>query len=197
MCKYDKIRKKRKNFFQKCHIFRCWIVTSIEGGKKDTFNSHRKGEQKMKRNMKRRILMSLLLVAAMTIIPVSNSQAKVNVLEKIEDGAVVQIGGGDTVDPQYVNAATINASIAISGSTACVYAKVSAKKVCHISVVMRLQRKEGNTWTTKRSWVAGSDTGYKVMSEDAALSQRGQYRTYAVFNVAGEEITYASTPKTY
>lgn len=151
----------------------------------------------MKCNMKRRVLMSLILVAAMTIIPVSNSQAQVKVLEKIEDGAVVQIGGGDAVDPQYINAATLNARITISGSTAHVYAKVSAKKVCHISVVMRLQYKDGNTWTTKRSWVAGSDTGYKVMSESAALSQRGQYRTYAIFNVAGEEITYASTPQTY
>lgn len=151
----------------------------------------------MKRNMKRRILMSLILVAAMTIIPVSNSQAKVKVLEKIEDGEIVRIGGGDTVDPQYVNTATISASISISGSTAHVHAKVTAKKVCHVSVVMRLQRKEGNTWTTKRSWVAGSNNGYKIMSEDAALSQRGQYRTYAVFNVAGEETTYASTPQTY
>lgn len=151
----------------------------------------------MKCNMKRRILMSLILVAAMAIIPVSNSQAKAKVLEQIEDGAIVQVGGGDTADPQYVNTATISASIAISGSTAHVYAKVSAKKVCHISVVMRLQYKDGNTWTTKRSWVAGSDTGYKVMSESAALSQRGQYRTYAIFNVAGEETTYASTPQTY
>lgn len=150
----------------------------------------------MKCNMKR-MLMSLILVAAMTIIPVSNSQAKVKVLEKIEDGEIVQIGGGNTVDPQYINTATMSASVKITGSNAHVTASVSAKKVCHISVVMRLQYKDGNTWTTKRSWVAGSDTGYKVMSQDAAISQRGQYRTYAIFNVAGEELTYASTPKTY
>lgn len=151
----------------------------------------------MKCNMKRRVLMSLILVAAMMIIPVSNSQAKVKVLEKIEDGEIVQIGGGNTVDPQYVNTATISASVKITGSNAHVTADVTAKRVCHVSVVMRLQYKDGNTWTTKRSWVAGSNNGYKFMSEDAALSQRGQYRTYAIFNVAGEETTYASTPKTY
>lgn len=154
-------------------------------------------KRKMKRAMKQRVWMALVLAAVLSVIPVSSSQAKVKVLERLDDGAVVQIGGEEGIDPQYVNTSTITADISISGSTAHVHASVIAKKVCHVSVVMRLQYKDGNSWVTKRSWVAASDSGYKIMSENAPLSQRGLYRTYAIFDVAGEKLTYTSSAQRY
>lgn len=151
----------------------------------------------MKQGMKQRVWMALVLAAVLAVIPVSSSQAKVKVLERLDDGAVVQIGGEEGIDPQYVNTASITADISISGSTAHVYASAFAKRVCHVSVVARLQYKDGNSWVTKRSWVQSSNDGHKVVSESAPLSQRGLYRTYAVFDVAGEKLTYASSAQRY
>lgn len=151
----------------------------------------------MKSKRKQRIWMALVLAAALAVLPASSSQAKVKVLERLDDGAVVQIGGEEGIDPQYVNAATITADISISGNTAHVFASTYAKKVCHVNIVMRLQYKNGNTWTTKKSWVASSNNGYKVMNESATLSQRGLYRTYAIFDVAGEKLTYTSSAQRY
>lgn len=151
----------------------------------------------MKQGMKQRVWMALVLAAVLAVIPVSSSQAKVKVLERLDDGAVVQVGGEEGIDPQYVNTATISADISISGSTAHVYASAVAKRVCHVSVVARLQYKDGNTWVTKRSWVQASNDGHKIVSESAPLSQRGLYRTYAVFDVAGEKLTYTSSAQRY
>lgn len=151
----------------------------------------------MKLKMRQRVWMSLVLAAVLAVIPVTSSQAKVRVLQKLDNGAVVQIGGEEGIDPQYINTATISADLSISGSTAHVYAKATAKRVCHVSVVMRLQYKDGDTWTTKKSWIAASDSGYKVLSEDTTLTQRGLYRTYASFDVAGEKLTYTSSYQRY
>lgn len=151
----------------------------------------------MRQKMRQRLLMSLLLVAAMVFVPVSNSQAQVRDLGEGGGSKTVQIGGGDTVDPQYVNTLTITADLSIKGSTAYVVASVTAKRVCHVSVVMRLQHKENGEWKTKKSWVAASDRGYKDMEKTYDLTQRGQYRTYALFDVAGEELSYKSVVQIY
>ena len=101
------------------------------------------------------------------------------------------------IDPQYVNAATITADLVISGNNAHAYASAIAKKVCHISVVMRLQYNDNGTWKTKVSWVGSSDTGDKTLGRDFTLTQRGQYRTYAIFDVGGENLTYTSVTQRY
>lgn len=150
----------------------------------------------MKRKIRQRVWMSLVLVAALLILPVNSSYAAGGNLEQIE-AQRAQIGGGGTVDPQYVKTATITADLSIRGNNAHAYADAVAKKVCHISIVMRLQRKEGNSWVTKVSWVGASDSGLKTMSRDFTLTQRGTYRTYAAYNVGGEELTYKSATQVY
>lgn len=151
----------------------------------------------MKLKMRQRVWMSLVLAAVLAVVPVTSSQAKVRVLQKLDNGAVVQIGGEEGIDPQYVNTASITADISISGNTANVFASAVAKRVCHVSVVMRLQYKDGDTWTTKKSWIAASDSGHKTVSENTTLTQRGLYRTYASFDVAGEKLTYTSSYQRY
>ncbi len=151
----------------------------------------------MKLKMRQRVWMSLVLAAVLAVIPVTSSQAKVKVLQKLDKGAVVQVGGEEGIDPQYVNTVSITADISISGNTAKVFASAVAKRVCHVSVVMRLQYKDGDTWTTKKSWVAASDSGHKALSESTTLTQRGLYRTYASFDVAGEKLTYTSSYQRY
>lgn len=150
----------------------------------------------MKRKIRQRVLMSLVLVAALLVLPVNSSYAAGGNLEQIE-AQRAQIGGGGTVDPQYVKTLTLTADLIVRGSNAHAYASVTAKKVCHVSIVMRLQRKEGNSWVTKVSWVGASDTGSKAMGKDFTLTQRGTYRTYALFNVDGEELSYKSATQVY
>ncbi len=132
--------------------------------------------------------MSLVLAAVLAIMPVSSSYAATR---------TVQIGGEAGIDPQYVNAARITADLVISGNNAHVYASAIAKRVCRVTVTMRLQRKEGTSWVTKVSWVGSSTTGSRTMGEDHTLTQRGTYRTYAIFDVDGEKLTYKSTSRVY
>lgn len=146
----------------------------------------------MKCNMRRRVWMSLALAAALLILPASNSYAVSPDVGQVQADQKAQIGGGSTIDPQYVNAARITADIDIEGGTAYCYASAAAKRVCRVTVTMRLQRKENGTWKTKVSWVGSSTNGVKTMSESFKLSQRGSYRTYAVFDVGGESLTYKS-----
>lgn len=139
-------------------------------------------------NWKRRIWMSLVLAVVLAVLPISSSYAA---------GRTVQLKGEEGIDPQYVNTANITADLVIKGNNAHAYASAVAKKVCRVTVTMRLQRKEDGVWKTKVSWVGSSTSGSKTMGEDFTLTQRGTYRTYAIFDVAGENLTYISTSRVY
>lgn len=155
----------------------------------------RKGERKMK--LKQRLLTSLALAAVLAVLPVGSSYAAELEAPQAEAGVSAQTGGEEGIDPQYVNAANITADLVISGNNAHVYASAIAKRICHVTVTMRLQRKEGSSWQTKVSWVGSSNTGDKTLGENYTLTQRGTYRTYAIFNVGGEELTYTSVSQVY
>jgi len=105
--------------------------------------------------------------------------------------------GGGTAEPYYVNTANISAGLKITGNTAYCNADVTAKKVCFINIVMRLQRKEGTSWHTVSSWVESANAGGKNMTKSFTLSTRGTYRVYAIFTVGGEEVFCSSVSKTY
>lgn len=108
-----------------------------------------------------------------------------------------QVSSGGEVQPRYVNTANIAASMRIEGSTAYAYSTVTAKRVCHVNVTMRLQRWTGSQWFTVCSWVEASDKGTKTMSKSFPLTTRGTYRVYTLFNVGGEQLSYTSVSKTY
>lgn len=152
----------------------------------------------MEQKRKQRLWMTLVLVAAMVLIPVNSSQAKVKDLGPVGDnGRRVQIGGEEGIDPQYINTLTINADLSIKGSTAYVVASAAAKRVCTVTVVMRLQHKENGSWVTKKSWVTSSSNGFLAIEKTATLTKRGEYRTYALFDVAGEDLSYKSVVQIY
>ena len=139
-------------------------------------------------NWKRRIWMSLVLAVVLAVLPISSSYAA---------GRTVQLKDEEGIDPQYVNTINITADLVIKGNNAHAYASAVAKKVCRVTVTMRLQRKEDGVWKTKVSWVGSSTSGSKTMGEDFTLTQRGTYRTYAIFDVAGENLTYISSSQVY
>lgn len=107
------------------------------------------------------------------------------------------IGGSGTIQPHYVNTANISSDLKIEGSTAYCNAYVAAKRSCHITVTMRLQRKDGSSWFTVVSWVEAKDGIVKDMTKSFTLTKRGTYRVQANFDVAGEQLTYNSASKTY
>lgn len=107
------------------------------------------------------------------------------------------VNPGETAEPYYVNTANIAAGLKIEGSTAYCRAEVTAKKVCFINIVMRLQKLENGSWNTKVSWVESSTTGIKNSTRTHTLSERGSYRVYLIATVAGEEVTCISNTRTY
>ena len=144
--------------------------------------------------MERRISM-VLAVVCLVLSMSTFSNAATN------EGTVAHanaVGGTGGIQPYYVNTATLSSEIKIEGSTAYCITDVSAKKLCFINIVMRLQRKEGSSWHTIVSWVGSSaNAGSKVMSKSHTLSTRGTYRVYAICTVGGEEVTCTSNTATY
>lgn len=144
--------------------------------------------------MKRRISMVMAVVCmVLSMSTVSNAAANEDVAAHAN-----AVGGVSGIQPYYENTSTISSGIKIEGNTAYCITSVSAKKLCFINIVMRLQRKEGSSWHTIVSWVGSSaNAGSKVMSKSHTLSTRGTYRTYAICTVGGEEVTCASNLATY
>ena len=56
---------------------------------------------------------------------------------------------------------------------------------------------EGNTAYAVSSWIGSSTNGTKVMERSYTLKERGTYRVYTSFDVAGEQLTFTSPTKTY
>ena len=107
-------------------------------------------------------------------------------------------GGAGVAQPYYVNTARISAGLKIDGSTAYCNADVTAKNTNYkICVTMYLQRLESNSWKNVCSWMEFSSNGFKNMTHSYTLTKHGTYRTYAIFEVGGETLTYTSSSSTY
>ena len=138
--------------------------------------------------MKRKIVTILTMFCLVVSTPIT-SYAAGNMAQPMA------AGGSKTAQPYYENTTHLVSELKIDGSTAYCNAEVTAKKVCYINVVMRLQRQEGSSWHTVAS--CSSTNGTKSMTKSFTLSTRGTYRVYAIFNVGGEELTYTSLTRKY
>lgn len=143
------------------------------------------------KEMKRKLQMALVLAFACCMATAASG------VSYAAAPAVREIHAEDQVQPRYVNTMNIAADMTLSGSTAKCYSSVSAKRVCHISVNMELQRKEGDSWKMKASWRDSVDGVTLSMSKSFGLTERGTYRVKAYFNVAGEELSYTSIKQKY
>jgi len=134
----------------------------------------------------------MALAGMLAAVPSGSAMAAVPVQQ-------AQVREGDVVQPRYVNTANIAASLKIEGSTAYAFSTVTAKKSCHITVAMKLQRYAGANWgwATVKTWNASVDGPNKMMEKSYALTTRGTYRVSADFNVGGEALNYTSTSKYY
>lgn len=101
------------------------------------------------------------------------------------------------VQPRYVNTANIAASLKIVGSTAHSYSTVTAKKACHVTTKMKLQRWLNPGWLTVSSWSGETNIGSMTLEKTYSLTTRGTYRVSADFNVGGEKLNYTSISKVY
>ncbi len=141
--------------------------------------------------MKRKLLMTMVMASVLAAMPVGSVVAATVPVQ------TTQTRVAEGLQPRYENTINISANLAIEGNTAYAVSSVTAKKVCKISVVMRLQRKEGTSWNTIYSWIGSSTNGTKVMERSYTLKERGTYRVYTSFDVAGEQLTFTSPTKTY
>ncbi len=174
-----------------CHIFPVSVVIIFMGFTQYYFYIR---EMEGERFMKRKISMVLAVVCmVLSMSTVSNAAANENTAA--HTNAAGGVGG---IQPYYINTSTISSGIRIEGNTAYCITSVSAKKLCTITTVMRLQKKDGSSWKTIVSWIGTSENvGSKVVSKSHTISARGTYRTYAVCTVGGEEVTCASNLATY
>lgn len=111
--------------------------------------------------------------------------------------AKAAVNPGGTAQPYYVNIANITAGLRIEGNTAYCLAEVTAKKVCTVRIVMRLQKLEGGVWNTKVSWIQSSTTGIVNTTETYTLRERGSYRVRLTATVGSEEVSCVSNTRTY
>lgn len=144
--------------------------------------------------MKRKITMMLAVMCLMLSMSTVSQAAGESGKAAAQPTA---LRGDYGIQPYYENAASIAAVLSINGSTAYCTAEVAAKKVTSIKVTMRLQRKNGSSWYTVKSWSESTTSSGKVMSKSYTLVTRGSYRVYAIFDVGGESLTYTSPTKTF
>lgn len=140
--------------------------------------------------MKRKFLVVMTLAAILTVVPNGSAVITATPMQ------MTQLESGE-VQPRYLNAARIATALKIEGGTATAFSSVTAKRVCRIVTMMKLQKKEGTTWDTVRTWTAASDTGILDLTKTLNLTNRGTYRVYTEFDVAGEELSITSDSKTY
>lgn len=151
----------------------------------------------MRQRWKQKLLAALTLLAVLVAFPASSYASAQEVTPDVAQKARAAQRDESGIDPQYINTSSITADLAIKGNNAHAYASAMAKKVCRVTVTMRLQYNDNGTWKTKVSWVGSSTNGCKTLAEDFTLTQRGQYRTYAIFDVGGENLTYTSVTQRY
>ncbi|MEY8516273.1 hypothetical protein AALC25_04940 [Lachnospiraceae bacterium 29-84] len=149
--------------------------------------------------MKRKIITVLAVALSFSLPSVSyaatDGQEDVQKEELVVQNATKS--GEEGIQPFYDKTLNISAGLKISGNTASAIAHVTAKRPCHLSIVMRLQRKEGNDWHTIVSWVGASDDGFRTLNKTHTLTTRGTYRVYAMFDVDGEKLEYVGNTATY
>ncbi|MCI8483636.1 MAG: hypothetical protein HFH41_04770 [Lachnospiraceae bacterium] len=143
--------------------------------------------------MKRKIAMMLAVMCLMFSMSTVSQAAG----ESRKVAQPTALRGDYGVQPYYVNAANIAAALKIDGNTAYCNAEVGAKKVCALKITMRLQRKNGDSWYTVKSWSSSKTAGGLDLTGSYTLVTRGSYRVYAIFDVGGEPLTYTSTTKTF
>ncbi len=98
---------------------------------------------------------------------------------------------------RYSDIATIAAGLSLSGSTANVTGEVSAQDIpSAVSVVVRLEQKTGESWSTVTSWTKSS-TMSALAGGTYTLPQRGTYRTKTIGTVNSETATKLSGEKTW
>lgn len=151
----------------------------------------------MRQRWKRKLLAVMTLLTLLAAFPASSYASAQNVTPDTAQAARAVQRDDSGIAPHYINASSITADLAINGSNAHAYASAMAKKVCRVTVTMRLQYNDNGTWKTKVSWVGTGTNGCKTLAEDFTLTQRGQYRTYAIFDVGGENLTYTSVIQRY
>lgn len=156
--------------------------------------SFRKGK-----NMKRQILAVGAMLFALNVPCISYAAVSADTGLQAQDhhSQIIAMSGEEGIQPFYENTINISAGLKINGSTASARASVTAKYVCNVNIVMRLQRKVGSDWHTIVSWVAGSADGFKNLTKTHTLTTRGTYRVYALFDVDGEKLEYVGNTATY
>lgn len=143
-----------------------------------------------RKNMK--VLMAALLFCVGISVP-ATSYGK----EAPEAAPAAQFAGDEGIQPYWNNTAVISANINITGNTATVKASVAAKQTSRIATEMSLQKKNGSSWTTVRTWLSWTTDLSYSRTESHTLQSGGTYRAYATFDVGGEVTSCASSSKTY
>lgn len=139
----------------------------------------------------------VLAAALLFCVGISIPSASYAMDAPVAEQAEVPYSSEDGIQPYWNNTAIISANIVINGSTATVKASVDAKESYPIATEMSLQKKNGSSWTTVKTWLSWTTDYSYSRTESYALSSRGSYRAYATFNVGGEVTSVASGSKTY
>ena len=104
---------------------------------------------------------------------------------------------GNDVELLYENivTATTTLSIPTSGDAIC-YAKLTCQTSKSLKIEMSLQKKNGSTWTTIKTWTKNDTSGITLsLSETKSLSS-GSYRLKTKFTCGNEVVTKNSATKT-
>lgn len=97
-------------------------------------------------------------------------------------------------DIRYSTIDTPTASLAISGSTASCYARLTAKRSVTLKIKMILQKKIGSTWSNVQSWSASKTGASLTLSKTKSVTSGGNYRLKVTFTAGSETVSQTVYP---
>ena len=127
---------------------------------------------KVKKMFKRIVLIALSLFIALNGAVVCN--AAVN---------------NEEITPYYVNIASNNASLNISGIKATCSASLKSNSSVSLSITMELQKEKSSGYETVKTWSSSTMGNYLSMSESRNINILSTYRLKVTFTAGSETVT--------
>ena len=109
---------------------------------------------------------------------------------------LLSVGSADTLNEdlrRYQYARSVTAGLNIAGSTAECYGNIVPIDNMKTSIVVRLQKKEGETWKTIRTWTGSNSAGQSEAGGTKSIVTGYEYRVYVTGKVydSGDNVVEA------
>lgn len=101
--------------------------------------------------------------------------------------SLTNIGNCEILQPLYNGTGNIIVDFSLSGNSASCSGRITPNITAQTEIVVKLQKKENNTWTIIASWSSGKNNGTSEAGGTCSVESGYQYRVWATGTVSNDE----------